>query len=279
MNDDFLSNFRQPPRPEFAQALYTKLTQDAKARPSGRHLILKRTAFVLAALCLAFALTIALSPTLRAAALAIVNDLIKTITVRGTTVFVESDVPAVREEGESYGEIWTPVSPSEVSADYPFFAKLPTWVPSGFVLQERAALFGSITKDVVESVLFEWKNKQGDTIQLRVSKGSCPNGLLWESGAPRSDCGHMMYIEVDSKNQPEVIKVNEQPAVLFPRQQMLMDLSDPIRKWNPYRGKYDNRDPEAFFLTWENGEITFDLAVKSRTITKEDLVRMAESIP
>lgn len=279
MNDDFLSEFRQLPRPEFAETLYAKLVQETKTRLLRRQFVLKRVAFALVALCLAFALTMALSPTLRAAALTVVNDIIKTIIVRGTTVFVENDVPALKGESESYSLIWTPVSPSEVSADYPFFAKLPTWVPSDFVLQERAALFGSITKDWVTSVLFEWKNKRGDTIQLEVLKGSCPNGLLWESGAQRSDCGRMMYISVSPKDQPEVIKINGQPAVLFPRLQMLMDLSDPVREWNPFRGKYDNHDPEAFFLTWDNGEVTFDLAVKSRTVTKENLIRMAESIP
>jgi hypothetical protein len=276
MNEEFLSKFRQEPRPEFNQSLYAKLTQDEKTGSFlSRHFTAKRMVLALVALSLVFALTLVVSPTVRAA----VTDIIKTIIVKGVTVWVYDDVPAVKGESETYSEIWTPVGPDDISTNYPVFAKLPTWVPSGYLLQERAALFGSMAPDVRDSALFEWKNKHGDTLQLRVSKGSCPNGPLWESGAPRSDCGHMMYIEVGPKDQPEVIKINNQPALLFPHLQMLMELSDPIRKWNPYRVKYDNRDPEAFFLIWEFDGMRFEIAAKSRTISKEDLIHLAESIP
>jgi hypothetical protein len=284
MNDEFLYQLYEEPEPEFAKILRqkliqsssTNLKQDEKAGSIiSRHPMAKRMALALVALSLTFALAIIVSPTVRAA----VTDIIKTIIVRGTTVWVSEDVPAVRGEGETYSEIWTPASPSELSADYPDFAKLPTWVPSGYLLQERAALFGSVSQEKAYSVLVEWKNKHGDTIQLKVLKGSCPNGYLWESGAPRSDCTHMGYFIVGSEDQPEVIMINEQPAVLFPGLQILMDLSDPIRQWNPYRVKFDNREPEAFFLTWESDGMTFEIATKSPTISKKDLIRLAESIP
>jgi len=60
---------------------------------------------------------------------------------------------------------------------------------------------------------------------------------------------------------------------------MLMNLSDPIKKWNPDRIKFDNREPDAFFMIWESDGMRLELATKSRTILKEDLVRFAESIP
>ena len=88
-----------------------------------------------------------------------------------------------------------------------------------------------------------------------------------------------MYVEVGSDYQPEMIMIHNQPALLFPDFQILMDLSDPIQAWNPYRVKYDNRDPEAFFLIWESNGMTFEIAMKSPTIWKQDLIRIAESIP
>lgn len=284
MNDKFLYRLHEEPDPEFVKNLRQTLNrsssynikQDEKTGSIlSRHPTAKRITLALAALILAFALAIMVSPAVRAA----VTDIIETIIVRGTTIWVNDDVPAVRGEEESYSSIWTPVSPSKISADYPDFAKLPTWVPSGYVLQERAAFFGSVGKDIPYSVLFEWKNKHGDTIQLDVSKGSCPNGLFWESGEPRQDCTYRWSFNADSDNKPEVITINEQPAVLLPGLQILVDLSDPVGQWNPYRGKYDNRDPEAFFLVWDADGMLFQLAAKSPTISRRDLIRFAESVP
>jgi len=284
MNDKFLYQLCEEPEPEFANNLrqklsqppYTKLAQDAKTRLfTSRYFTTKRMVSALVALSLAFALTFFVSPVVRAA----VIDIIETIIIKGMTVWVSDDVSAVKGESETYSVIWTPVRPGDIATNYPDFAKLPTWVPSGYLLQDRAALFGSMIQEMPDSVLVEWKNKHGDIIQLEVSKGSCPNGQVWESGAPRSDCTYISFINVDLENQPEIIMINEQTAILFPGLQILMDLSDPIQPWNPYRRKFDNRDPEAFFLIWESDGMRFTIATKSRTISKEDLIRLAESIP
>lgn len=281
MNDEFLYQLHEEPQPEFAKSLRERLipSSDTNLRHGvnvqsfiSRHLAAKRMVLALMALSLAFGLALAISPAVRAA----VTDIIKTIIVRGTTVWISDDVPAVKGEGETYSDIWTPVHPGEISD----FAKLPTWIPFGYLLQERAALFTSVNQEEkAYSALFEWKNKHGNSIQLKVSKGTCPNGELWESGARKSDCARMGYFEVGSEYQPELITIHDQPALLFPDFQILMDLSDPIQKWNPYRVKYDNRDPEAFFLIWESDGMTLEIATKSPTIWKKDLIRIAESIP
>ena len=277
MNEEFFSTFRESPRPEFTGSLYNKLMQDAKTlEVTRRNSIVKRVGLAFLALILAFALTLAVSPSARAA----VFELLAKITVRGTTVFVDEDVPAVSEESETHSEIWMPIHPSEISIDYPFFAKLPTWVPSGFVLQERAGLFaGAINQEKPSAVVLEWKNDQGELIQLEVRKGSCLNGAYYESGARRSDCTHEAFFSVGLESQPQVIAVNDQPAVLFTHFLFLKDLADPVQKWNPSRYKFNNRDPEALFLTWETDEMTFEIAVKSPSITEQDLLRIAESIP
>lgn len=276
MNDDFFSTFRESPRSEFTESLYQKLMQDTRIRRAiSRNLAVKRAGLVFLALLVAFGLTLAMSPGARAA----VDEIISKIIVRGTTVFVNDDIPEVSGEDETYSEIWTPIQPSEISLKYPFFAKLPTWVPSGFVLQERAALYGSIDLEVLSAVLVEWKNEKGEQIQLEIRKGSCPNGPSYESGASRSDCTHQAYFSVDPKSEPQVVAVNDYPAILFKNFLFLQDLSDPVQKWNPSRATFSNHDPEALFLTWETEEMTFRLAVKSSSTTKKELIRIAESIP
>lgn len=288
MNDDFLSKFRQSPRPEFAQSLYARLMQAAKAKPMiSRQLIAKRITFALAALCLAFALTLALSPTVRAAALAAMDNIIAKITVRGVTVLVvdePSPVPTSgeSESNESYAFVWTPLSPDDISADYSFFAKLPTWVPSGYTLQKRAALYyGSILETPPSSALFEWKDDSGETIQLEVIKGSCPNGPFYEPNGPlhddRQDCTLPVYISVGLKSEPQVVAINGQPAVLFSGAMGLADLSGPVKKWNPSRWKSTTDATKGAWMIWESDGRTFWLT--STAITREELIRLAETIP
>lgn len=284
MNDKFLYQLREEPKPEFVKGLHqklieslpTKLGQDAKAGTFPNRQFLRQMILVMVAVIITFVLAIAISPAVRAA----VTGIIETIIVRGTTVWVSDDVPAVSGEGETYTEIWTPVSPSELSTDYPFFAKFPTWVPSGFVLQERAALYGSMHyNERVSAVLVEWKNKSGETIQLNVRKGSCPNGRFWDTGDLRSDCTIGSYFSVGVESQPEILSVNDRPAVLIPDLLFLADLSGPVQQWNPSRSKYNNQDHEAFFLIWENDGRTFTIATQSRKISKEEIIHMAQSIP
>jgi hypothetical protein len=89
----------------------------------------------------------------------------------------------------------------------------------------------------------------------------------------------MLGMSVSSDTPPEVIVIHEQSAIFVPDYQYLMDLSDPIQKWNPYRGKYDTRDPQASYLMWEADGMRYKIAAKSWMLSKEDLIRFAESIP
>lgn len=281
MNDDFFSSFRQSPRIEFNQALYTKLTQHEETATISRHLIAKRMAFALAAVCLIFVLTLAVSPPLRAAALAAIDEIITKITVRGVTVFVSDEPAPVVPTGvsESYSVLWKPVGPEDISRNYSFFDKRPDWVPSGYVLEERAALYYPSIYGPPVSAVFQWKNDAGRMIQLEVNEGSCPNGPFYESGVLRSDCRIMTNISVGLENEPQVTAVNDQPAVFFRSFVGFAELSDPVREWNPSRWKIIEGSTQSMWLIWENDGRTFVLNAGSPTVTKDDLIRMSESIP
>jgi hypothetical protein len=280
MNEDFFSKFHQSPRPEFARSLYEKLMQDTKTSPVyKRYFTVKRMAFGLMALCLVFILSMTMSPATRAAARAVIDSIIGRITVKGITVSVSEDPPMPSGEGESesYSEIWTPIHPDDISANHSFFAKLPTWIPAGYTIQERAALYyGSMYGVPPSSALFQWKNKMDENIQLWILRGACPNGSTENL---TSNCTLATYITVGMESEPQIVAINDQPAILYEGIMGLADLSGSVRTWNPSRWKPMKDVAKGMSMIWEDGERTFWLTIESTGITKEEMLRLAESIP
>jgi hypothetical protein len=228
-----------------------------------------------------------MSPAVRADARAVVDNFIAKITMRGMTVWVYDEFPTPTEEwerSESYGEIWRPVSPGDISANYPFFAPLPTWVPSGYTLQERAAIyFQSTYAETPSFSVFEWKDNTDDMIQLDVRKASCPNGPFYNPDEPlpaeRSDCTIWTFIPLPLESEPQVIAINGQPALFYRGLTTFADLSGSVRKWNPSRYMSNMDVTKGATMRWESDGRTFTLIATSTTISKEDLLRLAESIP
>jgi hypothetical protein len=281
--DDFPSEFRQPPRPEFAQSLYASLDQAARTAPlPGRHATAKRIALALVGGCL---LVFALYLAAPAAARATLDEFIAKITFRGLTVKVyNEEFPTSIPASESYNEIWKALSPADISAGYPAFAPLPAWAPPGYNLQERAALYyQSPYAKTPSSAVFEWKNPAGRAIQLRVGNGSCPNGLFYDPDGPshvmRSDCLISINISLPLKSEPQVLAVNAQPAILYSGLAGLADLSGPVKTWNPLRWKAIKDINSGSMLIWENQGWTFWITAESTAVSRRDLLRMAESIP
>lgn len=282
MNDDFLSKFRKSPRPEFAQSLYAKLAKDMHPVQLTGRTTTRRLAYALTVLCLAVFLGVAVLP----AAARALEKIIATIRMRGVTVFVDDEpyVPSSGEESyESYSFIWKPLAPSDISDDYPFFAKLPTWIPSGYLLQERVGLYFGNMYGLPKEAVFEWKNNDGTMIQLEVIEGSCPNGAFYDPDGPlhdmRSDCTFSMYIFIGPDSKMESLTISGQPAFLFHGGVWFADLTGSVGKWNPYRGRVPKDPTSGAWMTWERDGRTFFLIVESDTVTRDDIVRMAESIP
>jgi hypothetical protein len=137
MSEEFLQAMRQPPRREFVEALYAEISRPTV---SGLLALLtssptRRLATGLAALALLLAAVFAASPAVRAAVAQIVIDI-------GGLRFQEIDDATFSEpQGVIVHElVITPqaVSISEAEAMLPFTLTLPTWVPDGLLLQEKA---------------------------------------------------------------------------------------------------------------------------------------------
>lgn len=286
MNDDFIHLLYESPRPEFAQTLYTKLLQEEKDRSTAQSRVtIGRLAMIPLVLLGLILLTIGMVPSARVMALSVVNDIIEQITVRGVTVFVNDDPPATQmvSESESYAVVWRPFSPEEITHEHPFFAKLPTWVPLGYILQDRAALYYTSTIETPpHSALFQWEDEIGGLIQLEVLNGSCLNGEFHNPDGEfkdrRSDCTLAMFISIGPENQQQVLMVHDQPAVLLDGVLGIADLSGTPQKWNPSRWK-SVEDATGKTLIWESDGRTYVLITQAGTLTREDMLHLAESIP
>ena len=286
MNDNFFSKFRESPRDEFARSLYAKLNREVQSPKSVYQKRPTRAlAYVMAAFFVTLILSVAVSP---ASARAIVEKIIATLRVKGVTVFVDDEVyvptgDAAIESYESYADVWTPVAPHDISSHYPFYAKFPDWVPAGFVLQERAALFfDTIYSEEPSSSVLVWKNKDNETIQLETTKGSCPNGEYYDPDGPlhdrRQDCTSSIYILVGPDTKIDVKTVKGQPATLFNRGAYFYDLSSSVQ-WNPSRWRPGKEPTTGLLMIWEVGGTTYFMVTDSDTITADDFVRIGESIP
>jgi hypothetical protein len=180
--------------------------------------------------------------------------------------------------------VWKPLSPEGISREYPFFAKLPAWVPVGYTLQDQAALYYTSTIETPPfSALFQWKDENGGWIQLEIMNGSCLNGQFHNSDDGfqdrRSDCTLAMYITVESERQLDVTTVHDQPAVFFYGNLMIADLSGASQTWNPSRWLYASDETTGMTMIWENDGRTYSLVTEAAKLTKEDMLRLAESIP
>jgi len=276
MDDDFLSGFRQPPTAEFAQGLLARLVDEEKARKKTRDSTWKRVGFAFAALCLALTVLLLVSPAARTAAQQVINDILGKITLPGITVFVSSDRPSPSEfppELESYEVIWTPLSPDEISSGSSDLARLPAWLPPAYALQGRAALFYQSypTRPIPpDMAVFQWKSRAGDIIQLMVDKTSCS----YEQSL--SDCASHTYVAMGINDEPQVITVNGHSGIIFSGMTFVFNLSDPVKQWNPAR---ERLVPQGLTMMWRDDVILFWITTNSPEISRDDLMRLAESIP
>jgi hypothetical protein len=199
---------------------------------------------------------------------------IDTITFGMITVIIEENQPteAVNPEEvfESYGAVWIPGNLEEIQTDHPQLATLPAFIPEGYVLQERVGFFlqGTYSEEPL-FVIYQWKNAQGDWIELEVNDSSCPEGY---SSFGKDSCGGHLYISSES---PIFVNIHDQQGVLQPRM-LLDDFSGKINRWNARRYRvYET----GFSLYWEHDKSLYILRVTSDDISQDELIRIAESIP
>ncbi len=245
MNDDFLSQFRRPPRRAFARDLYARLDRERKpmmfTTPASRPV--RWLAAGVAAFCLLSFTVLAVSPEARAAAGQIIRTIGGVTFDEGTPPPDTTDAVIVRPDRKTL---------AEVRGSLPFELRLPTWAPDGFMLEENEVQIvdrpGS--PPAIIDVFLRW------TVPNQPDRGSIGLSVLYLTrGSNRWIIG---------PNTVQEVKVNGQPAALV--------------QGGGWEGK-EWRGDLGWMLHWQpqGTDVTYRLSTYNTTLSPEDLIRMAES--
>lgn len=262
MNDNFLTQFRESPRPEFARALYDRISQETKtpllSLPIGT--VKKRLVWAMAALCLAFVVALAASPEVRAQ-VSQFWSIIGGVWFRVTTQ--PPMPPVMRPLPTASGKVslGKELSLTEAKAELAFAFKIPTWAPEGFVLHDKVTIHDW---PINRHVSLFWYNAQRVPIQLMVR-----HNVYYDFWERKYKVGPPISLPVPPGSVEEV-KINGQPAALI------------YGFWG-YRYDISQPTPQPAFLPmlalqWMEGEVVYWLSADQRYVTVNDLIRMAESM-
>ncbi len=244
MNDDFLNKFRKPPRQEFANRLYAKISKRSDTMFARNTPVLKRFCLALVVLCIAFVLALAVSPTARAAILGVIQNI-------GGRAFEEVEQnPYLDESADILPE--QIMSLTDAQAVLPFTLSVPGWTPPGFTPQEdNVTVVLPFNNHPLYHVRMQWVNEaEYEFIYLHITYSTV------EDYQPKTLVG--------PESVDEVI-VNGQPAAL-------------VRgAWNVETQEYDAMN--MLDLQWEQDSVYYSLSGVEEAVAVQDLIHMAESMP
>lgn len=245
-NDKFLYSARPPVRPEFAAKLYQRFSElERSSKPTGlRWPNVGRFAWKLVALpSLILILSLVLSPSARAAALMLIQQL-------GGVTFSETQTYPYAEE-LTYTTL--EIGVDQALAELPFHFGIPTWVPDGFVLEERVrVLLPENDSDLsrATNVYLIWSNPTGSRLFLVAQPTSI---------AECAECSVPI-----GEGSLENVEVNGESAAF-------------VRGfWNSTSKQWDTSGG-TINLRW-TGDALYMLTGVEPVITPDDLIRIAESI-
>jgi|YNPNPStandDraft_1061719.scaffolds.fasta_scaffold02796_9 hypothetical protein len=242
MNDDFISRLRAAPRPEFAEALYRRISASERPTPVlGRSFASRRLAWSLAVLGLACLVTLAAFPQARAA----VGEAVRRI--GAISVWETAEHPYLGGEVRTIPEKLVPLA--EVESLLDGRVTLPTWVPEGFILKDKAQLYRDPLDAEQWSVGLIYEHKPSrKTISLFIRH-------LNQDFVPT---------EIVGPGSVEEVTIKGQPAAL-------------VRgAWNPTTQEW--RSTGLVHLHWAAGKMVYQLVTGEGAVSTADLVRMAESM-
>lgn len=171
MKDKFLWSYRIAPRPAFIRYLSERLEMGKKKSFGMGSMRLSPVALGVITLVLAFSLTFAISPVVRAQVENWVGQ------VGGVLFTATVDYPGGEEPVTD-----TPsdtMSLEDASALLPFAIDLPTRIPEGYVLDETVTLLKF--EDNVERVFIQWTAPQEALLELQI-ENQTPNESKWIVG-------------------------------------------------------------------------------------------------
>jgi hypothetical protein len=260
MNDEFLSRLRKPPRRSFAEALYAKISTSQRSQTMFATYF-KRLGWALAVLSLILALTLAISPTARAAALTLVHDIGGLIFnetdhfdtealppgITGSYTLISNEPP----DGEHLEVLDTEiVSLEEARSRLGYAFGLPGWLPDGFI----------------QNAEIRYLIPDGQVFQQPLA---C---LRWENASPSAALDLCIQYPAQTDIQYVIgqggvdeVQVSGQPAAL---QKGAWDLE--TKQWV---------ETDLVILMWARDGATYQFSADSTVVSVDALIQMAESIP
>lgn len=171
MNDQFLQNYRKPPRQAFVQALRRRLEIHQRKAEKMSTFHLRPVLLGALTLILALALFFAISPAARAQLqdwIGQVGGVLFTATTRypggGPVTTVDEDLLSIAEARETL----------------PFAINLPTWVPEGYTLRERVTV--PHFEDQLARVAIRWSAPEKAELMLTIEKRPAGAENRWVIG-------------------------------------------------------------------------------------------------
>jgi hypothetical protein len=131
------------------------------------------------------------------------------------------------------------MSPAAAQAAAPFQYAVPAWAPTGFALQPEVEVLAPPATDGYASVSLTWQNAAGATIALTISQDQAGLGL---AGAG---------------SDPQPVQIGSQLGSL---------------------SQLSGFAADRLLLYWTSGKLSYRLAADVGSATRDDLVRMAESV-
>jgi hypothetical protein len=262
MNDEFLTQFRETPRPAFAHALYKRISQEKvslRAKLTGR-LTLRNTLLVLVALILVAACAYALTAP-------------KWIEV-GKNLWVQerksTDSIFVGSEPPSSFSALSLLSIEETATQAGYEFKVPTWVPSDFNLK-GASVFDEINMAYPRVNIF-WKQGESADVPWAIAFQSFYT-RMWMVNEYRF-VSFGMYV---GRGSTKMTEVNGIPAVLiYGDWNFVPELKmPPSGNSDLLNFKWDKQ--AALQLLWREGEVVYRIYVLDSSASANDLIHMAES--
>lgn len=260
MNDEFMHEFYEEPRPEFGNTLYERISRESPSR---------------------FAQIFLSHPTFRYAAIAIVSLFVIAAGVYVAyqsrwnkvsdiwvdvkqTYTIEVGPPEIISESELGVEC---VTVEEARKNLHIDFQVPTWVPEGFTFDNKICGL-DLTANFVHLSLF-WQGPDehsGIDIMLR--------NLRWFNIASQEyEVGPAATLFPVAPGSYEEVEVNGQPAILVHG-----SWEDPWNMQPPPEGKWELKwdKSRGLQLYWVEGEVLYYLQTLAE-VSAEDLIRMAES--
>jgi len=268
MNDEFLSQFLEEPRPEFASSLYERISgQPEPRRPFrlGQRLTLRNTAIVFTLLFLVAACVYVVTEKRWNKVGSIWVDVQRTIKV---------DVPSQSGEPlviESQPECFSVEEAREILR---FRLKVPAWAPDGFTFSDEICSYEDLSLSFSSPYLI-WKGADKNTpIILDVI-----NLKQFNSATQKYEVGSastLMYGTSVPPGSYEEVQVHGQPAVLVRGDWNWEEA--PWANGETYVGEYEYKwdKNRALQLYWVDGGVFYRLYTRAK-VSPEDLIKMAES--